>query len=80
MRFPSGRAKSARQAIRSMIDLNRRASEVMRRYPVHACSDVTGFGVLGHALEMAGGTHVTLTIESRTASSWDKPSLFRSVW
>jgi selenide,water dikinase len=57
-------AQSVRRAIASMIALNRTASRIMRRYPVHACSDVTGFGVLGHALEMASGTRVTITIES----------------
>jgi selenide, water dikinase len=31
---------------------------------VHACSDVTGYGILGHALEMASGSSVTLVIES----------------
>jgi selenide,water dikinase len=31
---------------------------------VHACSDVTGFGILGHALGMASGSGVTLVIES----------------
>jgi selenide,water dikinase len=36
----------------------------MRQHPVHACSDITGFGILGHALEMASGSGVTLVIES----------------
>jgi selenide,water dikinase len=36
----------------------------MRQYPVHACSDVTGFGIMGHAAGMAGGSSVTLVIES----------------
>lgn len=51
-------------AVRSMITLNATASKVMRRYPVHACSDVTGFGLLGHSFEMASGSKVTLTLES----------------
>jgi selenide,water dikinase len=36
----------------------------MRSFDVHACSDVTGYGLLGHALEMASGTRVTILIES----------------
>jgi selenide,water dikinase len=33
---------------------------------VHACSDVTGFGLLGHGVEMAMGSNVSLVFESRT--------------
>ncbi len=52
------------EAVASMSELNRTASKVMRGYPVHACSDVTGFGLLGHALEMASGSGVTVILES----------------
>jgi selenide,water dikinase len=37
----------------------------MRRFPVHACSDVTGFGLLGHSFEMASGSGVTIVLEAR---------------
>ncbi len=43
------------QAVDSMTTLNRTASEIMRRYPVHACTDVTGFGLLAHLHEMLDG-------------------------
>jgi selenide,water dikinase len=55
---------SINEAVAVMAELNRTASEIMRGYPVHACSDVTGFGLLGHALEMASGSSVTLILES----------------
>jgi selenide, water dikinase len=55
---------AVRTAINSMIALNSTASRIMRKYHVHACSDVTGYGVLGHAFEMAAGTRVTIVIES----------------
>jgi len=51
-------------AVASMTMLNAAASTVARKYPVHACSDVTGFGILGHALGMASGSSVTLVLES----------------
>jgi selenide,water dikinase len=51
-------------AIASMVTLNATASTIMRRYPVHACSDVTGFGLLGHAQEMASGSGVTIVLDS----------------
>lgn len=55
---------SVRTAVASMIALNRAAARVMRRFPVHACSDVTGFGLLGHALEMAQPSGVTIVLDS----------------
>jgi selenide,water dikinase len=42
--------------------LNRRAAEVMREFQVHACTDVTGFGLLGHLSEMVGEGGVGLKI------------------
>ena len=56
--------ESVQAAVASMITLNKTASKIMRNYPVHACSDVTGYGLLGHALEMASGSSVTLILES----------------
>ncbi len=56
--------ESVDEAVTSMTTLNAAASTVMRKYPVHACSDVTGFGILGHALGMASGSGVNLVIES----------------
>ncbi len=47
-----------------MTTLNKSARDVMVRYPVHACTDVTGFGLLGHGLEMAQGSGVELEIEA----------------
>src|ERR1700694_2623925 len=40
-------------AIASMMQLNRKASQALRRSGVHAVTDITGFGLLGHAWEMA---------------------------
>ena len=57
-------AGSVEAAVTSMVALNRTASEIMRRYLVHACSDVTGFGLLGHAFEMASGSGVTVELDA----------------
>jgi selenide,water dikinase len=51
-------------AIASMLTLNRNACERMLRFDVHGCTDVTGFGLLGHAREMALASGVTLAIET----------------
>ena len=47
-----------------MTTLNKSARDVMVRYRVHACTDVTGFGLLGHACEMAQGSDVELEIDT----------------
>ncbi|MCF8126850.1 MAG: selenide, water dikinase SelD, partial [Desulfotignum sp.] len=41
-----------------MVTLNRDAAFVMTRFPITACTDVTGFGLLGHLAEMVAGTRV----------------------
>ena len=53
-----------RAAVVSMVALNDTASKVARTFPVHACSDVTGFGLLGHAAEIAMGSGVSLEFDS----------------
>ncbi|MGN7356975.1 selenide, water dikinase SelD [Paenibacillus sp. SAF-054] len=45
-----------------MSTLNKTAAEVMEGYDVHACTDVTGFGLMGHSLEMAKGSGVEIRI------------------
>lgn len=50
-------------ALRMMTTLNKAARDVMVRYEVHACTDVTGFGMLGHLYEMALGSDVQMTLD-----------------
>src|SRR5207244_5382412 len=52
-------------SITSMLTLNRRACEAMLAFDVHGCTDVTGFGLIGHAREMALGSSVTMEIDPR---------------
>jgi selenide,water dikinase len=52
------------KSIRCMSSLNKKASELMKSFDVHACTDVTGFGFLGHAGEMVEGTDVGMVIYS----------------
>jgi selenide,water dikinase len=56
---------SVRAAVASMTALNKAASAAMRRFPVHACSDITGYGLLGHGFEMASASGVTIVLEAR---------------
>ena len=57
---------SARVLVESMAALNNTAAEIMVKYPVSAATDVTGFGLVGHSFEMASGSGVTITLESRS--------------
>jgi selenide,water dikinase len=45
-----------------MLTLNKKASELMQKIGVHACTDITGFGLLGHACEMAQNSEVGMKI------------------
>ena len=57
----------AAEAVLSMRTLNRAAAEALQTLAtgdVHACTDVTGFGMIGHASEVAKASGVTVTIES----------------
>ena len=59
----SERAREA--ALRSMKTLNKYACDILRKYTVHACTDVTGFGLGGHGTEMADGSQKTLVIDTK---------------
>lgn len=45
------------KAVKSMTTLNKYAADILHRYDVHACTDVTGFGFLVHLREMLGGKY-----------------------
>jgi selenide,water dikinase len=47
-----------------MLQLNRAACEAMLKFDVHGVTDVTGFGLIGHAREMAAASGVTIEIDS----------------
>jgi selenide, water dikinase len=51
-------------AVQSMTTLNATAAEVAGKFAVHAATDVTGFGLIGHAREMAAGSGVSLRIHA----------------
>jgi selenide,water dikinase len=53
-------------AMKAMTTSAAAASMAMQRIGAHACTDVTGFGLLGHAYEMARGSNVCLKIESES--------------
>jgi len=46
--------------------LNAKARETAMRFPVHACTDVTGFGIMGHSVEMARAAGVRIELDYRS--------------
>lgn len=51
-------------AIQQMLVLNKKAAEIMQSFPVSACTDITGFGLLGHLHEMTSASGVDAEIYS----------------
>ena len=67
LKFERASEESRSAAIHSMITLNRLAAEALQTLPahaVHACTDVTGFGLIGHASEVAAASGCTLEIDA----------------
>ena len=56
--------EALQKMVESMVALNRKASEAMQAFGAHACTDITGFGFIGHALEMAMASQVGMVIHS----------------
>jgi cysteine desulfurase len=69
------RAEAAQQAVEVMAALNRAAGEAMLAVGANACTDITGFGLLGHLREMASGSGVDITISAQAvptiSAAWD---------
>lgn len=56
--------EAQQEVIRVMTTLNRTAKHIIETYEIHSCTDVTGFGLAGHCMEMAEGSGVTLLIDA----------------
>ena len=52
----------ARKTSKIMAELNAKAADMMQNFPVNACTDITGFGLLGHLKEMTTGSKVNAEI------------------
>lgn len=57
--------KAQQEVIRVMTTLNRTTKHIIEKYEVHSCTDVTGFGLAGHCIEMAEGSGVTILIDAQ---------------
>jgi selenide, water dikinase len=54
-----------KEAIKHMSTLNKYAAQIAKNYNINACTDITGFGLLGHVYEMASGSNVSIKIISK---------------
>ena len=50
------------KAVKNMATLNKYSGEIAVKYDINACTDITGFGIMGHGYEMAEGSKVTLKL------------------
>jgi len=66
IKFEKASEESKNAALKAMTTSARKASEVMQKVEANGCTDVTGFGLLGHAFEMAKASGVTFNIKSET--------------
>ena len=64
IKFEKASKRAQEAALKTMTTSAREASKEMQELGVNSCTDITGFGLLGHAFEMAKASHVTLKIES----------------
>lgn len=68
-----------REYIKSMATLNKYAADVMASFQVNACTDVTGFGLAGHILEMMAGNEFSVRLESASLPVLDGAGEYASM-
>jgi len=67
-------------AVESMTRLNRNAAKLMHKYQSHGATDVTGFGIMGHALNLARNQNSSITIEIHTLPIINNISLLSPIF
>lgn len=71
--------KTSRQLTNLMVTLNKGGAEAMAKVGVNACTDITGFGLLGHCLEMAKASHVEIIIDTSQVPIVPEAKTFASM-
>ncbi len=71
--------EAVKKITQSMTTLNRVACEVMVEVGANACTDITGFGLLGHALEMAMASDVAIAIQSQSVPIFPEAEEYASM-
>jgi selenide,water dikinase len=71
--------ETVRRVTESMAALNARASELMLKAGVNACTDITGFGFIGHAMQIAKNSRVCLEIDSTAVPYFPEAAEFAKM-
>jgi selenide, water dikinase len=69
----------SQKVIQVMAQLNRYAGEAMADFPVNACTDITGFGLVGHLAEMVSGSGAGMHIDSKSIPVFTEALEFASM-
>ena len=71
--------EQVRAAVETMATLNKNAARIAQKFDIHACTDVTGFGLGGHLIEAAKGAGMRIEIETRKVGVLDGVIEFASM-
>lgn len=72
-------AKAIKEVETAMASLNKKAKEVVDDYPVNACTDITGFGLLGHCVEMAEASEVTFELNVHDIAYFEEAEAYAKM-
>lgn len=72
-------AETMQRIYRQMATLNKTARDIMLRFEIHSCTDVTGFSLMGHSFEMAQGSGMSLHIESENVPFHEEALAFADM-
>lgn len=67
------------KSVKVMATLNKYAGEIIMEHNVTACTDITGFGIMGHGYEMASGSNVTLKLDKNSIPYIDEAKEYASM-
>lgn len=67
-------------AVASMVKISRRASQLIQKVGVHACTDITGFAILGHSYEMAEKSRVRIRLHASKLPFLDGAQVYAQDW
>ena len=76
MKAGKANSKIIKEITLSMSMLNKKASELMLKYKAHACTDITGFSILGHASQMAINSNICLHFDANSIPCFKEARIF----
>ncbi len=62
---------SENPAVKSMLELNDKPVDILKKYKINACTDITGFGLMGHLTEMVKGSNVNIKLNTSEIPIFD---------